>query len=80
MVSNVRGEFSGVTGTVTFDPQRMTATAPRVLFQTRIVAPSHDYFQYDVAADGRFLINSLPPSYAPHLTILSGWTALLKAR
>ena len=46
--------------------------------QTRIVAPGYDYFQYDVAADGRFLINSLPASYPPHLTLLSGWTALLK--
>ena len=64
---------------VTFDPQRMAATAPRVLFQTRIVAPSYDYFQYDVAPDGRFLINSLPAGYAPHLTLLTGWTALLKA-
>jgi Tol biopolymer transport system component len=63
---------------VSFDPRRMSASAPRVLFQTRIVAPSYDYFQYDVAPDGRFLINSLPASYAPHLTLLTGWTALLK--
>ena len=64
---------------VTFDGQRMSASAPRALFQTRIVAPACDYFQYDVAPDGRFLINSLPVSYAPHLTLLAGWTSLLKA-
>ena len=64
---------------VTFGGQRMSASVPRVLFQTRIIAPAYDYFQYDVAPDGRFLINSLPVSYAPHLTLLTGWPTLLKA-
>lgn len=63
---------------VTFDPGRMTASAPRVLFQTRIVAPTHDFYQYDVAPDGRFLINSLPSNYSTPLTLLTGWTGLLK--
>jgi len=63
---------------VAFDPANMTASAPRLLFQTRIVAPTHDFYQYDVAPDGRFLINSLPSNYSTPLTLLTGWTALLK--
>jgi Tol biopolymer transport system component len=63
---------------VTFDPQSVTASAPQVLFQTRIVTFSHDFYQYDVAPDGRFLINSLPSSYSSPLTLVTGWTALLK--
>jgi DNA-binding winged helix-turn-helix (wHTH) protein/Tol biopolymer transport system component len=59
---------------VDFDPVAPTASAPRLLFQTRIVAASRDGFQYDVAPDGRFLINSLPSS-APPLTLITGWTA-----
>ena len=64
---------------VSFDSRKMSAGAPRLLFQTRIVASAYDYFQYDVAPDGRFLINSLPVGYAPHLTLLTGWPTLLKA-
>jgi eukaryotic-like serine/threonine-protein kinase len=45
---------------VSFDPQKGSASAPRVLFQTRIVAPNFALFQYDVSPDGRFLINSFP--------------------
>src|SRR5262249_54233012 len=33
------------------------ASAPRVLFQTRITAPHFALFQYAVSPDGRFLIN-----------------------
>ncbi|MDQ2950228.1 MAG: protein kinase [Acidobacteriota bacterium] len=65
---------------VSFDSRKMAASTPRALFQTRIVASAYDFFQYDVALDGRFLINSLPASYAPHLTLLTGWTTLLNAR
>jgi Tol biopolymer transport system component len=61
---------------VDFDPATATASAPRLLFHTRIVAAGRAAFQYDVAPDGRFLINSLP-SGAP-LTLLAGWTAALK--
>jgi Tol biopolymer transport system component len=63
---------------VTFDPQKGSAGAPRVLFQTRIVAPSFVLFQYDVAPDGRFLINSFPSNNSSPLTLLTGWTAQLK--
>ena len=63
---------------VTFDPQDMTATAPQPLFQTRIVAFGYDFSQYDVAPDGRFLITSLPANSSSPLTLVTGWTALLK--
>ena len=65
---------------VSFEPQKGSAGAPRVLFQTRIVAPSFAFFQYDVSPDGRFLINSFPSNSSSPLTLLTGWTALLKGR
>jgi serine/threonine protein kinase len=58
-----------------FDPRTLSASAPRVLFQTRIVAPKFILRQYDVARDGRFLINSLAPGSAPPVTVISDWTA-----
>ena len=58
-----------------FDPEKTSAGVPRVLFQTRIVAPNFVGHQYDVAPDGRFLINSLPSKYASPLTLLTGWNA-----
>ena len=61
-----------------FDPRTGSVGAPRVLFQTRIVASNFVLFQYDVAPDGRFLINSVPADSASPLTLLTGWTALLK--
>jgi eukaryotic-like serine/threonine-protein kinase len=63
---------------VSFDPRHKSAGAPRVLFQTRIIAASFFATQYDVAADGRFLINSVPLNYSSPLTLLTGWTAQLK--
>jgi eukaryotic-like serine/threonine-protein kinase len=52
-------------------------SAPRALFQTRIVAPAFVLFQYDVTADGeRFLVNSLKPE-AP-LTLVSNWPRALR--
>jgi len=63
---------------VSFEPQKGSAGAPRVLFQTRIVAPSFAFFQYDVSPDGRFLINSFPSNSSSPLTLLTGWTALVK--
>jgi serine/threonine protein kinase/Tol biopolymer transport system component len=65
---------------VSFDPQKKSAGKPRVLFQTRIVAPEFALFQYDVAPDGRFLINSLPSNTSSPLTLLTGWNALLQGR
>ena len=55
----------------TFDPQTGMAGTPESVFQTRIVAASIAGFQYDVSADGRFLINSLP-SIPPPLTLVTG--------
>ncbi len=63
---------------VGFDPKQGRALGPaHALFQTRIVATRIAGIQYDVAADGRFLINSLPSDSSP-LTLLTGWTALLR--
>jgi eukaryotic-like serine/threonine-protein kinase len=65
---------------VNFDPRTGSAGAPRVLFQTRIVATNFALFQYDVSPDGRFLINSFPSNSSSPLTLLTGWTALLRGR
>jgi hypothetical protein len=65
---------------VNFDPRTGSASAPRVLFQTRIVAPAYASFQYDVSPDGRFLINSFPSNSSSPRTVLTGWTALLRDR
>jgi len=65
---------------VSFDPQTGSASVPRVLFQTRIVAPNLAGWQYDVAPDGRFLINSLPSGNSSPLTLLTNWIALLQGR
>ena len=61
----------------TFDPATGKAGAPQPLFQTRIVAASIAGFQYDVSADGRFLVNSLP-SVPPPLTLVTGLERMLR--
>jgi DNA-binding winged helix-turn-helix (wHTH) protein/Tol biopolymer transport system component len=58
---------------VDFDPSRGIAGAPRELFQTNIVAPNYAGFQYDVASENRFLINSLPSGNWSPLTLITGW-------
>ena len=63
---------------VNFDPEHQSAGAPRMLFQTRIIAPNFFGTQYDVSADGRFLINSVPSNYSSPLTLATDWTAYLK--
>jgi Tol biopolymer transport system component len=63
---------------VSFDPQHKSVGAPQVLFQSRIIAPNFFATQYDVSADGRFLINSVPSNYSSPLTLVTGWTAQLK--
>jgi len=63
---------------VSFDPQKGSVGVPRVLFQTRIVAPNFATFQYDVAPDGRFLINSFPSGTSSPVTLITDWTARLK--
>jgi eukaryotic-like serine/threonine-protein kinase len=62
---------------VGFNPEIGQATAPRVLFVTRIVATTLAGFQYDVAPDGRFLINTWPSATSP-LTLLSGWQSQVR--
>jgi Tol biopolymer transport system component len=59
---------------VAFDPATGSAGRPRPLFMTRIVAPNLAWFQYDVAPDGRFVINSFPSTTGSPLTLLTGWT------
>jgi Tol biopolymer transport system component len=58
---------------VHFDPSQGTASIPRTVFQTRIIAPNLVSFQYDVAPDGRFLINSFPSGNSSPLTVITGW-------
>lgn len=62
---------------VSFDPQSGRAGPPRQLFQTRIVRAAMTSFQFDVAPNGRFLINSLPAG-SPPLSILVGCNSLFK--
>ncbi|HEV2490384.1 MAG TPA: protein kinase, partial [Candidatus Acidoferrales bacterium] len=62
---------------VDFDSLKGTASAPRPLFKTRIVAPNFTGTEYDVSPDGRFLINSLPADHSSPLTLVMNWTAEL---
>jgi hypothetical protein len=55
----------------TFEPG-----APVVLFPTRIVdggVDTHNGRQYDVAPDGRFLINAELPGDAAPITLIQHW-------
>lgn len=61
---------------VDFDPSRISASPPRLFFQTRIEVTIFGWFQYDVSPDGRVLVNSLPANSSP-LTLLTGWDKLL---
>jgi hypothetical protein len=64
-----------VTGT-TFAPG-----APVLLFPTRIVGGGEDTVtirQYDVAPDGRFLINTELDSAAAPITLIQNWTPDVK--
>ena len=60
-----------------FDPVTITASAPRMLAQTRIVGVALTGFQYDVAPDGRFIVNALSKDAAP-LTLVTGWGSRLQ--
>ena len=62
---------------VSFDSSSGRAGPPRELFQTRIVRISLAGHQYDVAPNGRFLINSLLAG-SPPLTLLAGCNSLFK--
>jgi len=59
-----------------FDPAAATASAPRLLAQTRIIGAAFVGHQYDVAPDGRFVVSVSANDGAP-LTLLSGWTSKL---
>jgi Tol biopolymer transport system component len=60
---------------VEFDPGAKSAAAPRVLFQSRIIAPSFSDTQYAVSRDDHFLINSFPANSSSPLTLITGWTS-----
>jgi hypothetical protein len=59
-------------------PKKGPAGAPRMLFQTRIIAPAYISWQYDVSPDGHFLINSFTSNSSSPLTLLTRWAAILK--
>ena len=55
---------------------KLIASPPHLLFRTRMHSSRYAIFQYDVARDGRFLINSLPrEDAAAPLTLLTDWQA-----
>jgi hypothetical protein len=62
-----------------FDPGTATAGTPRVVAQTRIIGSALVGLQYDVAPDGRFILNALTGEAGP-LTLMSGWTSRLTER
>jgi DNA-binding winged helix-turn-helix (wHTH) protein len=62
---------------IDFDPGTARAGASRMLAQTRIIEAALVGLQYDVAPDGRFVVNAVTGDTAP-LTLLSGWRSLLK--
>ena len=62
---------------VEFDPTTVRAGVPRLIAQTRIIEAALIGLQYDVAPDGRFVVNAVTGEAAP-LTLLSGWRSLLK--
>jgi serine/threonine protein kinase len=63
---------------VDFNPATFAADPPQVVAQTRITTAMFGWFQYAVAPDGRFLINSFPSGASSPLTLITGWTARLK--
>ncbi|MBV9443260.1 MAG: PD40 domain-containing protein [Acidobacteriaceae bacterium] len=65
---------------VEFDARTASASAPHVLFQTRITAPNFADTQYSVSRDGRFLINSFPANASSPLTLITGWTSEVNSR
>jgi Tol biopolymer transport system component len=50
---------------------------PRVLFQTRVKNTGLNSPPYDVAPDGRFLLNVSATTATPSITLLVNWSALL---
>jgi DNA-binding winged helix-turn-helix (wHTH) protein/Tol biopolymer transport system component len=62
---------------VDFDSAIGTAGVTRTLAQTRIVGAALVGHQYDVAPDGRFIVNVRTNDAAP-LTLMSGWASSLR--
>ncbi len=61
---------------ITVSGARLAAGTPVKLFQTRIAGGVEDAQQgreYDVAPDGRFLINTVPESAAAPITLILNW-------
>ena len=56
--------FDGVTGRV---------SPPELVVQTRVTTAAFGWFQYGVAVDGRFLVDSLPVSNGAPLTLITNW-------
>ena len=59
----------------------ITPGTPVALFQTRVVGGGTDVSggtNYDVSADGRFLIDTVLEDAASPITLLQNWTAGLK--
>ena len=65
---------------VDFDPARNIASPPRIFAQTRVVVTIFGWFQFDVAPDGRLLVNSLPADNASPLTLVTNWTSETKKK
>jgi eukaryotic-like serine/threonine-protein kinase len=61
-----------------FDAVKRSSGTPRLVMQTRIAVTTFGWFQYAIAPDGRFLINSLPAGDSSPLTLVSGWPALIE--
>ena len=62
--------------TVVATGTRLEPGAPVALFNTRIYGGGVDNVrgrQYDVARDGRFLINTVLEETAPPITLLQNW-------
>jgi hypothetical protein len=62
---------------VDFDPTIGTVGMTRTVAQTRIVGAALVGHQYDVAPDGRFIVNVRTNDAAP-LTLMSGWASSLR--
>jgi serine/threonine protein kinase/Tol biopolymer transport system component len=61
---------------ITVNGNRLTTGAPIVLFPTHVVGGGQDLpqpRQYDVTADGRFLINTMLDSTPAPITLLQNW-------
>jgi serine/threonine protein kinase len=65
---------------VAFDPAKNSASPPQAFAQTRITVTTFGWFQYDVAPDGRLLVNSLPANNSSPLTLVTNWAAELKMK